>query len=150
MGTKVLCSLPPANEVWGKVIFLHLSVILFTGGSTWAGTAQAGTSLRYPPRAGTPPGRYTPQVLPWGLCTCLGGYLPGRCTCPGGVYLPGGYTCLGGVPVQGGTWGGVPAEGGVPARQVHPLGRYIPREQCMLGDTGNKRAVRIPLECILV
>ena len=24
--------LPPANEVWGKVIFLHLSVILFTGG----------------------------------------------------------------------------------------------------------------------
>ena len=25
--------LPPANEVWGKVIFLHLSVILFTGGS---------------------------------------------------------------------------------------------------------------------
>ena len=28
----------------------------------------------------------------------------------------------------------------------HPL----PREQCMLGDTGNKRAVRILLECILV
>ena len=24
--------LPPANEVWGKVIFLHLFVILFTGG----------------------------------------------------------------------------------------------------------------------
>ena len=24
--------LPPANEVWGKVIFLHLSLILFTGG----------------------------------------------------------------------------------------------------------------------
>ena len=24
--------LPPANEVWGKVMFLHLSVILFTGG----------------------------------------------------------------------------------------------------------------------
>ena len=24
--------LRPANEVWGKVIFLHLSVILFTGG----------------------------------------------------------------------------------------------------------------------
>ena len=24
--------LPPANEVWGKVIFLHRSVILFTGG----------------------------------------------------------------------------------------------------------------------
>ena len=25
-------SLPPANEVWGKVMFLHLSVILFTRG----------------------------------------------------------------------------------------------------------------------
>ena len=34
--TKVLatlpCSLPPANEVWGKVMFLHLCVILFTEG----------------------------------------------------------------------------------------------------------------------
>ena len=27
--------LPPANEVWGNVIFLHLSVILFTGGGGW-------------------------------------------------------------------------------------------------------------------
>ena len=26
------CLLPPANEVWGNVIFLYLSVILFTGG----------------------------------------------------------------------------------------------------------------------
>ena len=24
--------LPPANEVWGKVLFLHLFAILFTGG----------------------------------------------------------------------------------------------------------------------
>ena len=27
--------LPPANEVWGKVIFLHLFVILFTGQGAW-------------------------------------------------------------------------------------------------------------------
>ena len=27
--------LPPANEVWGKVIFLHQFVILFTGGHAW-------------------------------------------------------------------------------------------------------------------
>ena len=27
-----IVSLPPANEVWGKVIFLHLFVILFMGG----------------------------------------------------------------------------------------------------------------------
>ena len=32
-----------------------------------------------------------------------------------------------------------------------PLGRYTPPwEQCMLGDAGNKQAVRILLECILV
>ena len=31
-----------------------------------------------------------------------------------------------------------------------PLGADIPPAQCMLGDTGNKRAVRILLECILV
>ena len=35
-------------------------------------------------------------------------------------------------------------QGGAPPWQVHPP------EQCMLGDTGNKRAVRILLECILV
>ena len=27
----------PANEVWDKVMFLHLSVILFTGGGTMQG-----------------------------------------------------------------------------------------------------------------
>ena len=31
-----------------------------------------------------------------------------------------------------------------------PPGSRSPREQCMLGDTDNKRAVRILLECILV
>ena len=31
----------------------------------------------------------------------------------------------------------------------YPLGRH-PRAQCMLGDTVDKRAVCIPLECILV
>ena len=30
--------LPPADEVWGKVMFLHLSVILFTGGGGWLPT----------------------------------------------------------------------------------------------------------------
>ena len=59
---------------WGKVMFLHVSVILFTGGGLPQGI------LGYPPPEQTPP----------------------------------------------------------------------LREQCMLGDTGNKRAVRILLECILV
>ena len=36
--------LPPANEVWGEVMFLHLSVILFTMGGVYsiAGTPTPG------------------------------------------------------------------------------------------------------------
>ena len=38
-----------------------------------------------------------------------------------------------------------------PLGQVHPPGQsHPPGEQCMLGDIGNKRPVRILLECILV
>ena len=75
------------------------------------------------PESGTPPGRYTTppdQVHP---------QEPG--TPPGQVHHP-------------------------PRGQVHPRTRYLlgpgtpPREQCMLGDTSNKPAVRILLECILV
>ena len=53
--------LRPANEVWGKVIFLHMSVShsvhIGGGGSTWAGT----------PWQVHPPGRYTPRQVhpPW-------------------------------------------------------------------------------------
>ena len=40
--------------------------------------------------------------------------------------------------------------GYTPQEQTPPLGADTPSAQCMLGDTGNKRAVRILLECILV
>ena len=71
-----LLSLPPANEVWGKVIFLHLSVILFTGGSTWKGT---------------PPGRYTPRQVRPQQVHPPGSYTPGQVhLLPGQVHpLPG-------------------------------------------------------------
>ena len=45
-----------------------------------------------------------------------------------------------------------PQEADTP-RSRHPLGKQTqppPSAQCMLGDTGNKRVVRILLECILV
>ena len=63
-------SLPPTNEVWGKVIFLHLFVILFTGGSAWAGTSPGRYTPQdqvHPQGSGTAPGtRYPPdQVPPW-------------------------------------------------------------------------------------
>ena len=52
-GSNFCIYLPPANEVWGKVVFLHLFVILFTGG----GLPQC--ILGYPP--GTrPPREQTP------------------------------------------------------------------------------------------
>ena len=47
--------LPPANDVWGKVMFLHLSVILFTGGGVYPSMQWGRHPLgRHPPRQ-TPP-----------------------------------------------------------------------------------------------
>ena len=37
-------SLPPANEVWGKVMFLHICVILFTEGGLHPGGRYPGES----------------------------------------------------------------------------------------------------------
>ena len=62
----MLVFLPPANEVWGKVIFLHLFVILFTGGEyldRYTTTPGPGTppGTRYtPPQTGSPIGPVTP------------------------------------------------------------------------------------------
>ena len=51
----LLTFLPPANEVWGKVMFLHLCVILFTGGSTQHPHRQ--TPLDADPPGCRPPSR---------------------------------------------------------------------------------------------
>ena len=136
---------------------------MFTGGgSTWAGTPPGQvhppgrshppgryhlsrytplgkyTPRQVYPRVGTPPGRYTPwQLPPWV------GTPPGQVP-PEQVHPPGSYTPLGRyTPVGRYT----PSPG-----QVHPLpwAGTPTQEQCMLGDTGNKRGVRILLECILV
>ena len=91
--TKHILLLPPANEVWGKVICLYLSVILFTGGGPrqvppgqvppwqvhppWAGTPSRQVHLpgRYTPGAGTaPPVRYTPRQV-----HLSGRYTPRQC-----------------------------------------------------------------------
>ena len=88
--------LPPANEVWGKVIFLHLFVILLAegvpglGGGAWS----------------------------WGVPG------PGGCLVPRGVPGPGGGCLLRGcVPALGGAWSrGVP--GGDPRRDGYCCRRY--------------------------
>ena len=60
--------LPPANEVWGKVIFLHLFVILFTGGEV---PDQVHPRDQVHPPEQTPPGSrpLRDQVHPLGADT---------------------------------------------------------------------------------
>ena len=50
-------SLPPTHEVWGKVMFLHVSAILSKGGSTFPQCHRVGR----PPRKTDPPRRQTPS-----------------------------------------------------------------------------------------
>ena len=46
----------PANEVWGKVMFLHLCVILFTGGGSLPNPPRCRPPwMQTPPRLGRPP-----------------------------------------------------------------------------------------------
>ena len=164
----------PQTRFGAKLYFYTcLSVILFTGGKgEYLGRYPPGPGT--PPRPGTPPGtRYTPQdqVHPHSSPPGPGTppqdrYNPRPGTNPQDqVHIPRTrYTPLGpGTPMS-------------PQDQVHPQDRYTPRtrytpartrytpqdqvhtpqdqvhppEQCMLGDTGNKRAIRILLECILV
>ena len=112
--SQTAISLPPQRS-WGKVMFLHVSVILFTGGCL--PQCMLGYSPRGDPSGGDPhedPPRKTP--------------------------------------------GGPPQEDRTPPRKTEPPledtrktpQEDTPLEQCMLGDTGNMRAVRILLECILV
>ena len=137
---------------WGKVIFS----IACVKNSVHRGGVP-GQVPPPPPQAGTSPlGRYTPRQV----------HLPGRNTPQGWVHPPCRYTHPSKyTPRQvHPPWGRYTPPGRyIPPwcrytpRQVHPTlagtppGRYTPpQEQCMLGDTGNKRAVRILLECILV
>ena len=65
----VLFFLPPANQVWGRVIFLHVSVILFTGGaaSRVRGLHPGGLG-RTPPPFGI---RKASGTHPTGILSCL-------------------------------------------------------------------------------
>ena len=159
-GVRIL-SLPPANEVWGKVIFLHMFVILFTGGgmrgcSGGACMVAPGGACVVAPRGGMHgcsggcvwlllgehvwllPGGHA-WLLPGGVHGCSQGGVRGcsRGACmvaPMGacVVAPGGHAWL----LQGGAC--MVALGG----HSWDTMRY--------GDTINEQAVRILLECILV
>ena len=85
--------LPPANEVWGKVIFLHLFVILFTGGGVpgLGVPGPGGCQLRGVPAAGG-------CLLPGGPApggSALGGCLVETppATAAGGTHPTGMHSC---------------------------------------------------------
>ena len=113
--------------------------------------------------AGTPPGRYTPPgpgTPPWDQVTSPDQVHPPQPPPPRDqVHPPPGirYTPTGpGTPNP--QWDQVHPPGirytppgpGTPNPQWDQVHLPSPREQCVLGDMGNKRALRILLKCILV
>ena len=146
MWGKPLSFITGRNEVVAKVIFLHLSVILFTGGGClphppWGADTprsrhtpppRADNPLppsRHPPGADAPsPGADTPQSRPPRSRPPWEQMPPPRSRCPPGADTP--------------------------PRSRHPPRADIPQEQTppqsRLRYTVNERPVRILLECILV
>ena len=145
-------SLPPANEVLGKVIFLHLFVILFKGGRTWlrggACVAAGGCAWLW--------GGGGHAWLQGGVRGC-GGMCGGGHAWSHGVHGCRGHAWL---------WGVVCGGGGVVAGACMVVGGHAWLQGCVCGcggcvwlwggmhrirrDTVNMRAVCILLECILV
>ena len=110
----------PANEVWGKIMFLHLCAILFSGcvciPACITGHMTGGLCLGVSVQGGLCPGGSLSMGVSVGGGLCLGGLYPGG-LCPG--------ESLSGRP-------------SIPDRDPPPP-KY-----------GYERVVRILLECILV
>ena len=117
--------LPPANEVWGKVIFSEACV---------KNSVHRGWYL--PPRGGGVPGLggvcSSGGACSRGVCSQGGAWSGGSCLLPGGCLVRGELSAPRGVPGPG----ELSAPGGVPGGD--------PPGWLML------QAVRILLECILV
>ena len=111
--------LPPANEVWGKVIFLHLFVILFMGGGhawhAWQGGLWGMYGRGVHGRGHAWPGGHAWQggMRDRGACVAGGHAWPEGCVWSGGHALQG--VCMaGGCMAKGGhVWqrGGMRGEG---------------------------------------
>ena len=98
--------LPQANKVWGKVVFLHLSVILFAGrvwqtpppqedNSPWADTPPGKHPQHTPPPRADPP-RQTPldRHPTWADTPSLGRHPhPKTATEAGGMHPTGMHSC---------------------------------------------------------
>ena len=145
---------PPRKRSLRRSCFYTCLSFCPQGESTWAGTPPQ--DQVQPPGPGTPPGtRYTPrdQVHPLGpgtpprtRYTSGTRYTPRTRHTPPGPFTPPQDQ----VHPQGTRY--TPKGPGTPHLGPHtpPWDHIHPPEQCMLGDTGNKRVVCILLECILV
>ena len=90
--------LPPANEVWGKVIFLHLFVILFTGGVLSQHALQVAS--QHVLHGGVDA---IPACIAGGIPACLPGGSANRRCAPGAV-IPRGCLVPGGAWFWAGAW----------------------------------------------
>ena len=95
-------------------------------------------------------GEGVPEQVPPGRYTSWAATPPGQVQPPAGTPPWAGTPPRPGTPPAGTPPGQLLPQAGTPPGRYTPLGRYTPQEQCMLGNTGNKRAVRILLECILI
>ena len=66
--------LPPANEVWSKVMFLHLCVILFREGVCLQGGLHPGGLGKSPPSDTTGYGPRVGGTHPTGMHSCLANF----------------------------------------------------------------------------
>ena len=93
--------LPSASEVWGKVIFVHFFVILFTGVCVWRGVVKGGVHGKEGGMHGWG-GHAWPEGGAWrGLCMVGGMHGQGACVAEGHAW-PGGHVRLRGMCGQGG------------------------------------------------
>ena len=139
---SVVKLLPPANEVWGKVIFSEACVILSTGGvgvRAWPGTTP-------PPRSRHPQGLHTPQTTYPRDCIPPRDYVPPQTTYPQDYIPPQTMYPLDYVPPLGLCM----PPGTMYAPRLHTPGDYVPPGTTSPPWTVYVRVVRILLECILV
>ena len=107
--------LPPANEVWGKIIFLHLFVILFTWEGGACVIAPGGRGVCVVASGGAC------MVAPRGRGACM--VAPGGCAYQGGM-----CGCSQGRGMCGCSWGGMHGCSGVCM--------VAPRGACMVAPGG--------------
>ena len=139
-GHEIFPFLPPTNEVCEGYVFTRVCL------SMGEVPGQVPPDQVHPLGPSTPPDQVHPQAGTRYTHPLGPGTPPGPGTSPWDQVYPQAGTPRPGTPPWAGT---PPPRPGTPPTPT-PWDQVYPQEQCMPGDTDNKRAVRILLECILV